>query len=56
MRALATLVSVFALLAPGVASYMDDPGTGGEWGVFYACLPEGCGWWLCWPGSTCEPV
>jgi hypothetical protein len=61
MRALTTVAVVVASLvcacgAGGAArlAYADDPGGGGEWGVFYVCLPSGCGWYLCWPGAPCQ--
>jgi hypothetical protein len=54
MRPLVMLALLLALIAP--AAYVDDPGDGAEWGVFYTCLPDGCGWWLCWPGEPCYPI
>ncbi len=56
---LASVVCALTLAVPAAsapAMYMDEPGTGGAWGVFYACLPGGCGWWFCWPGEPCRPL
>ena len=63
MRRLCFLVCAFALLMPaasaasrGGMNYMDDPGDGAVWGAFYACLPDGCGWWFCWPDEPCYAI
>lgn len=56
MRALTTMLVVLALLSPAVATYMDGDGGGAQWGIFNVCLPNGCGWWLCWPGEPCHPI